>query len=1072
MKTEILNGAPSRSDNAVGASRQNRYGWLLLAAGFAVTAAVSLQMKSGVDRSVMLELTAQCDEIKAKISDRLEDHTRLLRSGAAFFDASGVVTREQWRVFARNQKLEQELPGIQGLGFSILIPREEFVRHLRELQREGFPTYAVRPAGDRELYSSIIYLEPFSGSNLRAFGYDMFSEPVRRAAMEQARDTGAAALSGKVVLLQEDGAGVQGGTLIYFPVYRQGAPHETVTQRRASLLGWVYSPHRMSDLMLGTVGRSGEDKKRLIHFQLFDGIEQTPQTLLYETLSDADKKNSHKELLTGRIQANGRTWTIRFTGVGGKLFSAAYQGVWLTMAGGAAVTLLLFFLIRSLLSTRSQALLLARAMTHELRESEEKVNMVLNTIGEGVYGIDLNGCCTFCNPAALRILRYRTQEELLGKNMHRMIHHSYRDGSVYSEESCPISRTFRENSECYIENEVLWRAAGVSFPAEYWSVPQQRDGKIVGAVVTFQDITQRKLLETKIQGAREYAENIVETVREPLVVLDSDLLVLTANRSFFATFKVTPEETIGNFICDLGDGQWDIPKLRTLFESILPDEAVFNGYEVEHDFPGIGKKTMLLNARQIFRKDVGSRIILLAMEDITARIVAEKKLIRSQEEWRATFDTLPDLVAILGLDHRIIRVNRAMAAALKVEAGDAVGLTCFQHVHGADCAPDDCPHSMVLADGREHRAEIHEERLGGWFQVSATPIHDEEGELMGSVHVVHDITTLKKNEKELLAGSAALQEQAQLLRQEVEERRYAQKLLTNQQLLLETLNGELEQRVADGVKEGRAKDLALIHNEKMVSLGQLAAGVAHEINNPMGYITSNLHELADYFQQIVASGRIGVENGGSNPGPSTGESREMTLELEYLLEDGVDLIRESLEGAGKVSKIVQELKAFSRNDAPECETVTLASCLESALTVAGNELKYVAVVRKEYESREEVFCHPGQLSQVFLNLLVNAGHAIVSETMGEIVLRSWHDELFVYASVSDTGGGIPEELRERIFDPFFTTKGVGKGTGLGLSISSDIMKKHGGELFLESIVGSGTTFTVKLPCVPEEVDTV
>jgi two-component system, NtrC family, sensor kinase len=142
--------------------------------------------------------------------------------------------------------------------------------------------------------------------------------------------------------------------------------------------------------------------------------------------------------------------------------------------------------------------------------------------------------------------------------------------------------------------------------------------------------------------------------------------------------------------------------------------------------------------------------------------------------------------------------------------------------------------------------------------------------------------------------------------------------------------------------------------------------------------------------------------------------------------------------------------------------------LESALTMVDNELKYVATVRKEYASAQEVCCHPGQLSQVFLNLLVNAGHAMVAETLGEIVLRSRHDERFVYASVSDTGSGIPEELRERIFDPFFTTKEAGKGTGLGLSISSDIIKKHGGELLVESVVGSGTTFTVKLPCAPVE----
>ena len=149
------------------------------------------------------------------------------------------------------------------------------------------------------------------------------------------------------------------------------------------------------------------------------------------------------------------------------------------------------------------------------------------------------------------------------------------------------------------------------------------DGYIFSSII---DGTVGKQLETEIQDAREYAENIVETVRKPLVVLDSDLKILTANRSFYDTFKVTPEETIGNFIYDLGNRQWDIPKLRVLLEEILPHDTMFNGYEVEHDFQGIGHKIILLNARQIFRKNIGSHIILLAMEDITERRQLEEKL--------------------------------------------------------------------------------------------------------------------------------------------------------------------------------------------------------------------------------------------------------------------------------------------------------------------------------------------------------------------------------------------------------------------------------------------------------------
>ncbi len=302
------------------------------------------------------------------------------------------------------------------------------------------------------------------------------------------------------------------------------------------------------------------------------------------------------------------------------------------------------------------------------------------------------------------------------------------------------------------------------------------------------------------------------------------------------------------------------------------------------------------------------------------------------------------------------------------------------------------------------------------------------------------------------------------LNDEVTERRHAQELLVTQQSELEWLNSRLEERVSEEVRKNREKDQALMQREKLASIGQLAAGVAHEINNPMGYISGNLHVLADYYEKIIRFDRYRQEVDRSES--SSGDRMDVTtcrnsLNIDYILEDGVDLIKESRTGAEQVAKIVGELKSFSRVDAPEFARVTLETCMESALTICWNNLKYVATIRKEYEPGPEILCHPGQLNQVFLNLLVNAGQAITPP--GEIVITCRHDETFVYASVSDTGQGIPEEIRLRIFEPFFTTKDVGEGTGLGLSVSYDVVKKRGGDILVESAPGKGSTFTVKLP---------
>ena len=315
-----------------------------------------------------------------------------------------------------------------------------------------------------------------------------------------------------------------------------------------------------------------------------------------------------------------------------------------------------------------------------------------------------------------------------------------------------------------------------------------------------------------------------------------------------------------------------------------------------------------------------------------------------------------------------------------------------------------------------------------------------------------------------------LQLSTRQLHDETTERRKAQELLLIKHLELEAQNAELETRVADEVRKTREKDRMLMQSEKMAAVGQLAAGVAHEINNPLGYISSNLNVLGRYFARIARFNQSRQENCGAEAPQLMRETNAPggeALVIAQIMADGVDLINESLAGAARVTKIVRDLKSFSRVDVPEQEPVALNDCLENALNICYHELEYVATIRKEYEPLPEILSHPGQLNQVFLHLLVNAGQAI--DPPGEILLRCWHDDACVYASVGDNGKGIPEEIINRIFDPFFTTRDVGVGTGLGLSISHEIIKSHRGELLVVSVVGVGTTFTVKLPRSAEDV---
>jgi signal transduction histidine kinase len=259
----------------------------------------------------------------------------------------------------------------------------------------------------------------------------------------------------------------------------------------------------------------------------------------------------------------------------------------------------------------------------------------------------------------------------------------------------------------------------------------------------------------------------------------------------------------------------------------------------------------------------------------------------------------------------------------------------------------------------------------------------------------------------------------------------------------------------------------LVQAERLASIGQLAAGVAHEINNPVGYIFSNIGTLERYigelFRMLAAYEAAEPLLAGTPAARQLAELRQQ-IELGYLKEDIPNLMAETLEGVRRVRKIVQDLKDFSRVDArQDWEWADLHKGLDSTLNIVNNELKYKADVVRAYGQLPELQCLASELNQVFMNLLVNAAHAI-EQARGTITIRTgMQDAEHAWVEISDDGCGMAPEQLTRIFDPFYTTKPVGKGTGLGLSLSYGIVQKHHGRIEVRSQPGQGTTFRVTLP---------
>ncbi|MBI5614786.1 MAG: PAS domain S-box protein [Gammaproteobacteria bacterium] len=296
---------------------------------------------------------------------------------------------------------------------------------------------------------------------------------------------------------------------------------------------------------------------------------------------------------------------------------------------------------------------------------------------------------------------------------------------------------------------------------------------------------------------------------------------------------------------------------------------------------------------------------------------------------------------------------------------------------------------------------------------------------------------------------------------DISERKAIEAQIQAQLAELMRANAELKE-LNDKVSDAQGK---LVQSEKMASLGVLAAGVAHEINNPVGYVSSNLATLKQYVTDLlrVLESYEAVRAAAPVPAPFHDVAKLVAeVELDYMKGDVLALIGESQEGIDRVRKIVQDLKDFSRAESRETwADADLRHAIESTLNVVWNELKYKCEVRKEFAPLPRVECLVSQINQVFMNMLVNAAQAI--ETRGVITLRSGVRDAEIWIEITDTGKGMTPEVVSRIFDPFFTTKPVGKGTGLGLAVSYNIVEKHHGRIEVESAPGAGTTFRVWLP---------
>ncbi len=538
-------------------------------------------------------------------------------------------------------------------------------------------------------------------------------------------------------------------------------------------------------------------------------------------------------------------------------------------------------------------------------------------------------------------------------------------------------------------------------------------------LVVLRDVMDRKRALEELYAAKEYAENLVNSSRDMIVSIDQAGRITAFNGAAEQAFGYAKENVLGRPVEML----YVDPAERLRVQESLAATGQFSGEITNRRRDGSTFVAHL--SASVVRNGQGKAIGVMGVSrDITAQKHAEAALREAHRQTALLLAAIPSILIGLDPQFRISWWNTAAEQTFGMTADEAMGrpLSDCGSVWAAGVLSEGLLRSrstgdVVRLDDLPFQTAMGGERLVG---ITINPMQDEAGRLHGFLVLGADVT----------------------------ERRHLERQLTQAQ--------------------------------KLESIGQLAAGIAHEINTPTQYIGDNTRflqdafgDLAELIHQYTALGQAVRRGRPVEALLQEIETRAQAIDVTYLLEEIPNAIVQSLEGIERVSTIVRAMKAFSHPGGEDMTPLDLNSAIENTITVARNEWKYVADVVTDFDpTLPPVPCFPGELNQVILNMIVNAAHAVADtvETSGRgiITLTTCQHDNWAEIRIADTGTGIPENIRHKIFDPFFTTKEVGKGTGQGLAIAHDvIVKKHGGTIAFDTVMGQGTTFTLRIPLKPD-----
>lgn len=555
-----------------------------------------------------------------------------MRSAAAAFSNPDDPQPEEWRILEQQLQPQLTLPGVQGIAFSQIVRPDQLDSHISKVRSWGFPDYTITPAGQRELYTSVIFLAPFEGRNSRALGYDMYSEPVRRAAMDQARDSGVPTLSGKVDLVTEDENDRQPGVLLYFPLYRLGPGQQDDQNGRGNLIGWTYAPLRLTDFINGTLGGSQQQWNSRIGLSIFDSEDMDPSTLLFNSMPGSDPLATHGQSGHSHktIDFNGHRWTLAFD-YSQSLANVSHMPAWLSLGGGLVISGLLYSLLLSLLTLQKRSQKLADKQTAELRqkqneliESEFRWKFALEGAGDGVWDWDVANSRVYFSHTWKTMLGYADHD--IGDSLDewsKRIHPDDMDITLRAVQDCLEERTAQYSSE----HRVLCKDGHYKWILDRGMVVARDDNnKPLRMLGTHKDISDRKQDEEIL---KQKQRELLEAQRIAKVgnwVVDIATNNVTWSDEMFYMMGMDPAHGAPNF--SIQQSLFTASSWQTLQEAVSDTINHGKPYELELEIirPDNTRAFMLTHGEAERGSDGSIVRVRGTAADITSRVLARRRI--------------------------------------------------------------------------------------------------------------------------------------------------------------------------------------------------------------------------------------------------------------------------------------------------------------------------------------------------------------------------------------------------------------------------------------------------------------